>query len=187
MRGQLISVWKALDEDGSGYLEAGEFGKFMRASQARAAGPAGHATRARGQPDRTADYHPSLAAQERVTPGGDLVRDDKEAQGWKILGNDPGGEQGWKAQRTRRNQQTKRAMEREARHAPLITSSHNLLWLPPLGPAHPTSATVPLPVHHPADYLPFRLADGRVGWARPDGEACPRRARHRAAGRDARL
>ena len=46
MRGQLISVWKALDEDGSGYLEAGEFGKFMRASQARAACPAGHATRA---------------------------------------------------------------------------------------------------------------------------------------------
>ena len=29
---KLLSVWKALDEDESGYIEAGEFGKFLRAT-----------------------------------------------------------------------------------------------------------------------------------------------------------
>lgn len=29
---RLLSVWKALDEDESGYMEAGEFGKFLRAT-----------------------------------------------------------------------------------------------------------------------------------------------------------
>ena len=68
---RLFALWLALDVDGSGYIDAGEFGRFMRkgasGNGSGAAGPGGASTSAIWRPIAALSSHSRVSAQEIMT------------------------------------------------------------------------------------------------------------------------